>query len=88
MDHENVYGYVCFLLISVDHPLKLPWAMLPAPVNMGMSREGDWRFVQRQNTWGARKQFLLTSGREGVHVIIVDMWDICKEQERGGQKDF
>ena len=41
-----------------------------------------------RNTWGARKQFLLTSGREGVHVIIVDMWDICKEQEQGGQKDF
>ena len=48
MDHENAYGFVCFLLISVDHPLKLPWAMLPAPVNMGMSREGDWRFVKRQ----------------------------------------
>lgn len=41
-----------------------------------------------RNTWGARKQFLLTSRREGVHVIIVDVWDICKEQEWGGQKDF
>ena len=52
MDHENAYGFVCFLLISVDHPLKLPWAMLPAPVNMGMSREGDWRFVKRQKHMG------------------------------------
>ena len=52
MDHENVYGIVCFLLISVVHPLKPPWAMLPAPVNIGMSREGDWRFVKRQKHMG------------------------------------
>lgn len=28
------------LITPADHPLKLPWAVVPAPVNIRMSREG------------------------------------------------
>lgn len=27
----------------------------------------------------------LTSGKEGLHVVIVDIWNFCKERERGEQ---
>lgn len=40
-DHETAHDFVFFLITPVARPLKLPWAMLPAPVSTGMSRAGD-----------------------------------------------
>lgn len=35
---------------------------------------------------GSQEAMSLTSGREGLHVIIADMWDFCKgaREERAG----
>lgn len=33
----------------------------------------------------SKEAISLTSRREGLHVIVADMRNICKEQEKGGQ---
>lgn len=56
---------------------------------MVCARRGDRELADnvrgRTEDAGSQEAISLTSGREGLHVVIVDIWNFCRERERGEQ---